>query len=85
MEDQNKKGYYYDSQGNLNYRGKYDYSLLEGIASSGATSDIVFIFREATPEEIKNDYYGEVINWCYGGFDNLDFMEKQIKKYEEKR
>lgn len=84
MIEKNKKGYFYDSQGNLNYRGKYEYSLLEGIASSGATSDIVFIFREATPEEMDNGFYGEVANWCYDGFNNLDFMENQIKEYEEK-
>ena len=75
-----------DSQGCLYYESKktkISYSLLEGITNNNHTSDIVFIFRDATPKETENDYYGEVINWCYDGFNNLDFMEKQIKEYEK--
>lgn len=76
-----------DSQGCLYYESektKLEYSLLEGRTNNDYTSDIVFIFREPTPKDIENDYYGEVVNWCYGGFEDLDFMEKQIKEYEEK-
>ncbi len=76
-----------DIQGNLEYISKSDriYSLLEGVTNKGNTSDIVFIFREATPDEMDNDYYGEVIDWVYDGFANLEFVEQKIKEYEEKK
>lgn len=75
-----------DSQNSLYYEGKngIEYSLLEGITDSNKTSDIVFIFREPTKEDLKNDYYGEVVAWVYGGFEELEFVEDKIKEYEEK-
>lgn len=75
-----------DSQGNLMYVSEngIEYSLLEGITDKGNTSDIVFIFREPTPEEMDNDYYGEPIDWVYGGFQELEFVANKIKEYEKK-
>lgn len=74
-----------DSQGSLYYEGKsgIKFSLLEGLTDKGFNSDILFIFREATQEEMSNDYYGEVIGWVYGGFEELDFVEEKIKNYEQ--
>lgn len=80
-----KKGFLRDSQGSLYYQSKYEYSLLEGMTDKGYTSDIMFIFREPTQEDIANDYYGEVIGWVFDGFNELDFVEKKIKEYEQKK
>lgn len=79
-----EKGFYNDSQDNLCYRGKYEYSLLEGMTDKGYSSDIVFIFREPTQKDIEEGFTGEVVSFVYGGFDNLDFIEREIKEYEEK-
>lgn len=79
-----EKGFYRDSQDNLCYRGKYEYSLLNGVTDKGFSSDILFIFREATHEDIEKGFTGEVVGFVYGGFDDLDFVERVIKEYEEK-
>ena len=71
----------------LHYEGKHYYSLLEGKTSNGYTSDILFIYREATEQELANNYVGEVVTWLYGAT-NLNalkgIIEYEIKKYEEK-
>lgn len=76
-----------DSQDSLYYESEKTgriYFLYEGMTSSGFTSDMVFIYKEATLDEMDNDdYYGEVIAWVYGGFEELDFVEQKIKEYEE--
>ena len=86
-EDQNG-GIYYLSDNNIQY------SLLEGIDNVNRTSDILFIFREPTEEEIENtSFCGEVVDFVYGGFDcfndthglsSKDFVEERIKTYERK-
>ena len=63
--------------------GKYDYSLLEGMTDKEFTSDILFIFREPTIEEIDNGFTGEVVNFLYGGFSNLNNIEEMIIEYEK--
>lgn len=76
-----------DSQDSLYYlsdKTNIEYSLLEGLTNKRFTSDIVFIFREATPTEMENDYYGEVIGWVFDGFNELEFVESKIKEYESK-
>lgn len=76
-----------DSLGNTYYlstKTNIEYQLLVGITNNGYTSDIVFIFREASTEEMENDYYGEVIGWVYDGFNDFDFIEKKIINYEKK-
>lgn len=76
-----------DSQEDLYYESenKINYNLFEGRTSKGYTSDIIFIFREPTEEDIMNGYCGEVVGWLYGGFEHLDlnFVESKIKEYEE--
>ena len=79
-----EKGFYRDEQGNLCYKGKYDYSLLVGKTDKDYTSDIVFIFREPTNKEIDEGFTGAVINFLYGGFDNLGNIEELILDYEKK-
>lgn len=77
-----------DSKENLYYESEKTgriYSLLEGIASNGSNSEIVFIFRNATEEEQDNDFFGEVVSWLYCGFEDLDFIEKIIVEYEKER
>lgn len=84
-----------DSQGSLYYESEngIEYSLLLGVTDKDYTSDILFIFRNATIEEQDNDYYGEVVDFVYGGFDcfndthglsSKDFVEERIKAYERK-
>lgn len=74
-----------DKGGSLYYEGKYaKYSLLEGITDNKLTSDIVFIFREPTEEQIiSENYVGEVIGFVYGAFEDLSAIEDTIKRYEE--
>ena len=75
-----------DSKENLYYESTKTgiiYSLLEGIASNGGNSEIVFIFRNSSEEEQDNGYFGEVVNWIYCGFEDLEYIEKIIKNYEE--
>lgn len=76
-----------DTQGCLYYESTsgIEYSLLEGKTDNGKTSDIVFIFREATEEDHDKGFYGEVVNWKYGGFQDLKFLEEDIIDYEIKR
>lgn len=81
-----KKGFNYDSQGDIFYQGKYYYSILEGKTKNNYTSDILFIFREPIFEDEENIISGEVVDFVYGGFNNeiaYDYIENAIKKYEE--
>lgn len=75
-----------DTQGCLYYESKsgIEYSLLEGKTDNGKTSDIVFIFREATEEDHDKGFHGEVVNWKYGGFQDLTYLEEDIIDYEIK-
>ena len=74
-----------DSQGCLYYEtDKHIYSLLEGKTNNGLTSDIIFIFKEPTMDELGNNYTGEVIGYVYGGFNELTGIEETIKDYEKK-
>ena len=75
-----------DTQGNTYYLSKSnrEYQLLIGITNKGYTSDIVFIFKEATPEEMEKGYYGEVVDWVYDGFSDLSFIEQKILEHEKK-
>ena len=80
-----KKGFFRDCQNSLHYRGeKYEYSLLDGVTDTGYTSDIMFIFREPTSEELDNNFAGAVVDFVYGGFEDLDFVEQRILEYEKK-
>ncbi len=63
---------------------KYEYSLLEGKTSNGYTSDMVFIFREPTQEDYDRNFYGEVVDWIFDGFNQLAAIEEIIKDYESK-
>lgn len=80
-----KQGFNYDGQGDIFYQGKYFYSLLEGKTKSGYTSDIIFIYKEPIFKKDGNVINGEVIDFVYGGFDNLayDYIENKIKEYEK--
>lgn len=78
-----KNGFLRDSQGSLYYKGKYEYSLLDGTTDKGYSSDIMFIFREPNENDIQNGFTGEVISFLYGGFDNLKDVEKIILDYEK--
>lgn len=81
-------GIYYLSENGVHY------SILEGIDNVNRTSDILFIFREPTKEEIENTTFcGEVVDFVYGGFGGFndihglsskDFIEERIKEYEHK-
>lgn len=76
-----------DNQNSLYYESEKTgriYFLYEAVTSSGCTSDMVIIYKEATPEEMDNGYYGEVIAWVYDGFNELGFIEMQIEDYENK-
>lgn len=55
------------------------YELLEGICSSGLTSDIIFILDRNNLEDQK------IVNFIYGGFDNLqkDGIKNYIRDYEK--
>lgn len=57
------------------------YDLLEGIDSNGLTSDIIFIM-----DRMANNGVGEIVNFIYGGFDNLqkDGIESYVEDYENK-
>lgn len=77
------KGFLRDSQGSLYYKSKYEYSLLNGITDKGYTSDIMFIFREPTGNDIENGFTGEVVSFLYGGFENLKDVEQIILDYEK--
>lgn len=76
-----------EERSGLSYVGKHHYSLLEGKTSKGYTSDILFIYRDTTEEELKNGFSGEIVTWIYGA-SNLEalkgIIQYEIKKYEEK-
>lgn len=80
-----------DSQGNLYYESenKIDYSLLVGMTDKNMTSDVLFVFREPTEDNIDNGFTGEVVDFVYGGFsdidvsDKLQYIEMRIKEYEK--
>lgn len=80
-----KQGFNYDSQGDIYYQGKYYYSLLEGKTRNNYTSDIIFIYKEPIFIDDKKIIQGKVIDFVYGGFDNLayDYIEEKIKEYEK--
>lgn len=84
-----------DINGSIYYEGKngQHYTLLEGIDNKNLTSDIVFIYKEPLIEidGVEYETKGAVIGWSYGGFrsqkgrlpkDELDYIEHEIKKYE---
>ena len=66
--------YYFGSDGN-------DYELLEGKTSNNYTSDIIFILDRNGEENP-----GKIIDFVYGGFDNLqkDYIREKVEKYIEK-
>ena len=80
FKERDKEIYYLSDNG-------IEYSLLLGKTSNDLSSDIIFVFREPTEQEIEEqDFCGEVIGFTYGGFWHLekDFIEKMIKNYEKK-
>ncbi len=81
MFKENKDGFYY-----LSDKTQIEYSLLEGYTTNGSYSDIAFIFREPTEDDIYNGFTGEVIGFVYGGYSSntKDFIEMTIKEYEKK-
>lgn len=66
--------YYFGSDGK-------DYELLEGKTSNNYTSDIIFILDRNGEENP-----GKIIDFVYGGFDNLqkEYIQEKIEKYIEK-
>lgn len=58
------------------------YELLEGISSTGYTSDIIFIIDRNGEENP-----GKIIDFVYGGFRNLakDYIEEKVEKYIENK
>ena len=56
------------------------YELLEGISSTGYTSDIIFILDRNGEENP-----GKIIDFVYGGFEHLpkDYVKETIEKYIE--
>ena len=74
---------YYESENSIRY------SLLLGVTDKDMTSDIIFIFREPTEQNIYDGWTGEVVGFVYGGFcdldigDKLEFIEQKIKDYEK--
>ena len=79
FKERNGEIYYLSDKG-------IEYSLLLGKTNNDLSSDIIFVLREPTEQEIEEqDFCGEVIGFTYGGFRHLEkeFIEDMIKKYEK--
>lgn len=53
------------------------YELLEGKTTSNHTSDIVFILDN----NIKDKPQGVIVDFLYGGFEELEWIKETIEKY----
>ena len=64
----------------INYIGSDGliYELLEGISSNNLTSDIIFIIDRNGEENP-----GKIIDFVYGGFENLakDYIKEKVEEY----
>lgn len=67
-----------DNAGSLYYKSDIrNYYLFEGKTNNNLTSDIIFIVYFTKDIETK------LVDFIYGGFDNLQAIEETIKRFEK--